>query len=202
MKKNFIVAGLAAAVVGALSSGIYYIGHKQVDFNRSPAGVQGYNDHDDDHDRDHHHKDHHGKCSQQVTTLLSNPPTQALTCVFHAPGFAQSTITYDPSSGTAVTTTGNPPSVQTYTSVTVSTGQPPYSTSGLTFVVFGDVPIFSVMKDSGDGYFLATWGSVPGGPTGVQNAGVCTVSSDCHCDEVEHKNHRKCCHDSGDKEDD
>ncbi len=75
---------------------------------------------------------------------LSNLQTQPLTCVFQQAGSPNSTAVFDPVANTVTTTTGNPATSQTFSNITVSSGLQPYGNNGITFVAFGDVPLFSV----------------------------------------------------------
>ncbi|NJM09535.1 MAG: hypothetical protein HC883_01145 [Bdellovibrionaceae bacterium] len=121
-------------------------------------------------------------------TTMASIPTVPLTCEFEAEGFADSTIIYDPILRTATVTTGSPAVTQVFTEVTVATGLEPYGDGGFSVIAFGDVPLFHVnlksektcglmsyFKSAHGRELRATWGSAPGGPSNVLDAGRCTV---------------------------
>lgn len=111
-----------------------------------------------------------------AAVTLATLPTLPFTCDFPVAGQPDSSLVYDPTALTVTTTTGSPAATQTFSSITTRTGLPPYGAAGVSFLAFSDVPLFSVTIDASNN-LVATWGLAPGGPTGVLNAGTCTITT-------------------------
>ncbi len=141
--------------------------------------------------------------AQQQPLTLANLRTQPLNCVFKVTGSPDSSAAFDPVANTVTTTTGNPPVSQTISNILIVPGLSPYGNAGITFVAFGDVPLFSISlmnssqgtwstqggggkgsdhQDSSSGQIIiATWNLAPGGPQSVLNTGTCQVKAPCAC---------------------
>jgi len=129
----------------------------------------------------HQHKSVNARATRSMI------PDLPLTCVFEVRGFPVSTIVYDPDARTLTTMTGSPSQTQVFTNVTTETGLAPYGEGGFSVIAFGDIPLVHINLRSecacdGKTFYkakgatlIATWGSAPGGPRGVLNAGRCNI---------------------------
>lgn len=173
---------------------------------------ENHNRHNSTHETDqnrgeprwsNHHDNNNSQSTQNQMLTLATLQTEPLQCVFNATETPQATAVFDPVADTVTTTTGSPATTQTFSNVTIVSGLQPYGNNGITFVAFGDVPLFSVTlqssssgnercegndndndnDDNGNQTIVATWNDAPGGPQNVLNAGTCEIikTSSCSC---------------------